>query len=694
MQKLRHLDGLGCLSFFYALVAFTLGGHLVVNLQTPLVILLVISTLPFLFSSARKGKGNVLVFLSCLALGVGLYSIRLPVEEGKGTYSGFVIKAKANYFLFLDEGRRYYVYEKENTREIGDFLSIEGRITFFESTEYESRFSFAESLKKEGVTHQLIPYKITPKFELPLRLRAKEIAFLSHFSSDGQDAIDALLFDHKDYSSGFIQKASALGCLYFLSLSGVLYSGVLRGFEKVVFLKFSEEKSHVATWVLALLLLPFGFYKVGIWRVFLMRSYRLYLERKKAKAPPKFFILSFVGILTVIVSPYSIFNPGFLIGYGLSFALCLSQELLRVYPGKRRNVMTAGFVLFFLFPLLASKGALHLLSGLYSLFLMPIVYPFAGLSFISFLSVPLVNFLNAYAHLIVQIVDALDVIDIQLPLGNWNDAFIILYYLFFGVFYYFRELGSIFHEALLGAVMVGLILYEVVPLPNAISEQVSFINVGQGDAILIRDGFTTVMIDTGGNLSFDLAQEVDIPFLRKNRIYHLDYLIASHSDYDHFGAASSLAKHFRVDHVVTEASDFPLMVGGFSFTNYNTFSGDEENEKSLVLGLNFMGKKWLFMGDAPVDIEKKIIERYPEIDCDILKIGHHGSDTSSSYSFLAKVTPQVGILSVGKKNAYGHPSKEVVERYASLGIPLRSTASEGTITYETYWGKNLPESLS
>jgi beta-lactamase superfamily II metal-dependent hydrolase len=689
MQKLRHLDGLGHYSLFFAVVAFTLGAHFAVNLQTPIVILLVIGTLPLLFSSARRGKGNVLVFLSCLALGFGLFSIHLPVHEEKGSYTGFVIKAKANYFLFLDEGRRYYVYEKENTRQFGDFLTIEGRITLYESTEYESRFSFKDYLKSEGVSHQLIPYKIEPKFQMPWRLRQKEVTFLSHFSSEGSELIDALLFDHKDYSSPLIQKASGLGCLYFLSLSGVLYSGALRGIEKLVFLRFNEEKTHLITWVFALLLLPFGLYKVGIWRVFLMRSYALYAERKKTRSPPKVFVISFVALITLIVSPYSVFNTGFLLGYGLSLSLSFSHYLLAVYPGKKRNIATAIYVLIFLFPTLASSSALHIFSGLYSLCLMPIIYPFAALSFLSFCSLPFVSLLNAYAHGIGQIISGLAVVDVQLPLGQWGEGFALLYYLLFFAFYCLRDIGEEPGEKMVFALFLSLILFETVPLANAFSSQVSFINVGQGDAILIREGYHSVMIDTGGNLSFDMAQEVDIPFLRKNRIYHLDYVIASHGDYDHIGAASSLSKHFRVDHFVTSKESFPLRVGSLNFVNYNIFSGSEENEESLVLGLDFMGKKWLFTGDAPIRIEKKIIAQYPSIDCDILKVGHHGSDTSSCAEFLKALTPEVAIISVGKKNHYGHPSESVIDRLNSYAIPIRRTDVEGTITYETYFSRSL-----
>jgi hypothetical protein len=91
---------------------------------------------------------------------------------------------------------------------------------------------------------------------------------------------------------------------------------------------------------------------------------------------------------------------------------------------------------------------------------------------------------------------------------------------------------------------MALYVTSLVPLVPAITQEVSFINVGQGDSILIRDGYHAALLDTGGNISFDMAEEVLIPYLRKKRIYHLDYLIASHGDYDHIGAKDSLLKNF------------------------------------------------------------------------------------------------------------------------------------------------------
>jgi competence protein ComEC len=689
MQKSRHLDGIGLLSFFYFLSAFILGGNLIFRIHSPVCLLVILTALPFLFSSAKKGKGNVLVFLLSFLLGVGVFSIRLPVNEEKKTYDGFVLQAKANYFLFASEGSRFYVYEEENTREFGDVLSIEGKAKVYETTEYESRFSFKDYLLSQGVTYQLNAYAITAKFGTPLRLREKEIAFLSHFSSEGEEAIDALLFDHKDYSAPLIQEASALGCLYFLSLSGVLYGGFLRICDRVIFLGFNEKHTHLISWAIGLLLLPFGLYKVGIWRVFLGRSLRLFLEWRGQGAPPNLIVLSLVGSLSILVNRYVIFNSGFLLGYGLAFALSLSHELLERYPGKQKPVMTSAFVLLFLVPMLANKGTLHLFSALYSLLFMPVVYPFAFLSFISFVSVPFVNFLNAYAHLLGQMVRFFEGVDLSIPLGQWGDFSLLLYYDFFGLFFYFRSIGEYPGMAKIIALLLTSILLQVVPASNMVSEQVSFINVGQGDAILIRSGSISVMIDTGGNVAFDLAQDVDIPYLHKEKIYHLDCLIASHSDYDHIGAGASLSEHFRVNRFVSEASEFPLTIGPLTFTNYNLWGGSEENMESLVLGLDFMGKKWLFTGDAPIAIENKILQAFPALDCDVLKVGHHGSATSSSSDFLQRITPEMAIISVGAHNHYGHPSESVLKRLDSLGIPYRRTDQEGTITYESWWGRPL-----
>ena len=94
-----------------------------------------------------------------------------------------------------------------------------------------------------------------------------------------------------------------------------------------------------------------------------------------------------------------------------------------------------------------------------------------------------------------------------------------------------------------------------------------------------------------------------------------------------------------------------------------------------------MDKVFLFTGDAPVEVEKKILEDNPNLTCDVLKVGHHGSNTSTSEEWLDALKPKEAVISVGYQNKYGHPNKEVVERLEKRNILIRRTDLEGTVTY-------------
>ncbi len=232
--------------------------------------------------------------------------------------------------------------------------------------------------------------------------------------------------------------------------------------------------------------------------------------------------------------------------------------------------------------------------------------------------------------------------------------------------------------------LFGGIALSYLPGANLFSEGVYFLNVGQGDCIIIRDGLTAVMLDTGGVLSFDMAEEVLIPFLRKERIYKIDCLIASHNDFDHIGAKESLMENYKVLDFKSGADSFPLRVGDLYFENANVYSWSEENDSSLVLSLSFMGKSWVFAGDASIATEKKILEDNPDLPCDVLKVGHHGSDTSSSEEWLDALNPKEAIISCGAKNKYGHPHEEVINRLKERDITIRRTDLEGTIRYARF----------
>lgn len=685
MQKLRNLSRLiNPLNGFYVLVGFVIGFSLAFYLRDLRFALISLSAIPFLFSAQKKGRAAVVAFLAALAFGASVGGIHIPEKKGSITLTGIVLQAKSDYFLFESGGCRYYVYEKESTREIGDWLCIQGYSSPYVSTEYESRFSFSDYLKRQGVNYSLYAYGISETFVMPFRLRQKEISFLNNFNALTKGTIDSLLFGHKDFSNDLIEGAAGIGALYFLSASGILYSGFLRAVEWLFGLRFEKKESRCIAYFFGLLLLPILIFKVGVWRVFLARTVNLFYDARKKDLPSRFSTSVIAGLILLALDRYSALNSGFLIGFGLSFSGVLAKDFLNRFQGRKKKIAYLVFNLLFLFPVLVAGNAIHFFAYAYSFFFLPLIYPFVFVSLLSFLSLPFTAFLQGYSNFLLDIVGFIEKVDLVLPVGNWNVLILFVFYWIMGFVCYFLDSGFIITAQKAGMFLVALIALNAFPFSNIFTQEVSFINVGQGDAILIRDGLTSVMIDTGGSLSFDMARQVDIPFLRKEKIYAIDCLIASHGDYDHIGGASSLIDNYWVKTYVDGSYSFPLSIGRMTFDNLNVYGGSEENEESLVLALEFMGKKWLFTGDVPSAIEARIIQDHPNLDIDILKVGHHGSKSSSSEPFLKTISPEVAIISVGKKNSYGHPNEETLKRFEKLGIPVRRTDEEGTIRFTRY----------
>ena len=229
--------------------------------------------------------------------------------------------------------------------------------------------------------------------------------------------------------------------------------------------------------------------------------------------------------------------------------------------------------------------------------------------------------------------------------------------------------------------LASFLTIQIIPIPS-IHNSITFINVGQGDSILIRNRNKTVLLDTGGNTSFDMVEETLIPYFRKVGVRKIDLLITTHDDYDHSGAASSLIENFKVTSYYHSRENFPCKIGDLYFENINYYDGDE-NDSCLVFLLDFMHKKWLFTGDASTESEEAILSSGVNIDCDILKVGHHGSNTSTSEAFLKAASPSEAIISCGAKNKYGHPNKEVLERLEKYKVKIRRTDLEGTISYSS-----------
>lgn len=255
------------------------------------------------------------------------------------------------------------------------------------------------------------------------------------------------------------------------------------------------------------------------------------------------------------------------------------------------------------------------------------------------------------------------------------------------------------------------------------SGKVVMLDVGQGDAILIITPFhrRAVLIDTGGMITFEkeawqvretatTAGEKLVSVIKAEGVKKLDMVFLTHADQDHVGSLRELAEGLPIVSVYfpqgaernaalaavllelqgqQQVDLFPVLGkvtvridADFVFRILSPLTpGEGGNEDSLVIQTNIAGLDWLFTGDLGAAGEDLLLRTYPDLEADILKIGHHGSATSSSEVFLDQIHPKLALISVGKENRYGHPDAEILERLNLRDISIFRTDQQGAIHF-------------
>lgn len=236
---------------------------------------------------------------------------------------------------------------------------------------------------------------------------------------------------------------------------------------------------------------------------------------------------------------------------------------------------------------------------------------------------------------------------------------------------------------------------------------VHFIDVGQGDSTLIQTATQNILIDAGE----DSAEKDVINYLNKFNITKLDYVVATHPHSDHIGGLDGVINNFEVTNIlmpdVTHTTKtFENLITAIETNNTNVIiaqanqtitldditytvlsplrtSYDNLNNYSVVIKMDYNNVSFMFGGDAEKLVETDILNNNYNVDVDILKVSHHGSNTSSSPDFISAMSPTVAVISCGLNNDYGHPHQEVLQTLTANNAKLYTTPDLGNITVTT-----------
>jgi competence protein ComEC len=523
----------------------------------------------------------------------------------------------------------------------------------------------------------------------------------------------------------------SLGIVHLLAISG-LHVGLISGMVYVILLRTGVTR-EASLWILIMFLIFYMVITGGAPPVVRASAMLIILIifRKLPFTISTLDSLSIVFMSVLFWNPYSIFDIGFQLSFTVSYCLVLSYsvilsdassyltQLFKVTAVAQLSSLPIMIIHFYEFSIIGFLTNL-LFVPVFSL----IVLPMALITFLKELIVPAgMEWMNGVYSLIVSGIEALTSLFAAFPLttlvlGKPHYSIVICYIFLVLAVFKGMEKGA---WRLRSFILCSFVLLHAVWVQFNPFGEVTFIDVGQGDSTLIDLPYNlgTYLIDTGGMVEFPMEdwerkakpfsidEDVILPFLKSKGITTIDKLLLTHGDLDHVGGAAGLVDKMKIKEIfITPGSgDKKEMKEIIALAEKKEVSVKqvhapyawkakdvifhilmpldkeyEGNNDSLVVYSEMGGMKWLFTGDLEEEGEKEFAATY-ELRADVLKVGHHGSATSTSGIFLEEVKPSLGVISAGRDNRFGHPHPEVVKRLKEKGIMIHTTADHGALTY-------------
>ncbi|WP_411953493.1 DNA internalization-related competence protein ComEC/Rec2 [Alkalibacillus sp. S2W] len=733
----------------YIVALFYVAGYLPTNLG-----ILVISILIYLFlEQFSKNRGLLITSLVLFTLSLLLTPTPqslTPIQEIKNYQSTVTIKSDQNihaqsfsYIGELEDGQRVQLFFDEEAKLShvihGATCDLSAELSPPDPASNPGQFDYRSFLENQGIV--AISYNPTVTkcdgnsiFSHLYQYRTTLMDGINEtFQTDTIAWLNALIFgDRQGLDEEVLGAYQFWNITHLLAISG-LHVGLTLGLIYYVLLyglKLSKERINL----ILLVFIPFYIVIAGanppVIRAGLMAALFILLSFFKKRLDTT-DVLSFIFLIVLWIDPYLIYQLGFQFSFVVTFSLVLSKSLL----AQSNHWLTQSLIISLVSQLailpiqLTHFHFTNVLSILINLIMVPIysvlIIPLSLLLLISVWLPQSISFLLERLFLSMQeIIQSIFSVMGQPHFAAWVTGeppmiAIVLFYITWLVMMRLWELKELGKTALASCVMISILLIAQYSMYFDKNLYLTMLDVGQAEAVVLelphRKG--VFLFDAGEEVSFSEVQSHDNyeniikPFLWSRGIKHLDGLWISHADYDHIGSASQVIHDFNPELLFRyplEQSELDALVvptltvekGDIIEWKDVTFTvlapnvdkvSDDENERSVVVLVEYDDFSILMTGDITKSVEEELVNTEKLGEVDILKVAHHGSDTSSSESFLQHVKPTAALISVGHNNSYNHPSPEVYDRLVKHGIAVYRTDENGAITIKFINGQHTAD---
>ncbi|WP_214480334.1 DNA internalization-related competence protein ComEC/Rec2 [Bacillus sp. SM2101] len=571
-----------------------------------------------------------------------------------------------------------------------------------------------------------------------LSMRQKGIKFtMDNLSTKSSGFVTALIYGYRHaIDEQVLSSYQKLGIVHLLAISG-LHVGFVTGFIYLIGLRIGITRETMTN--LLLIIIPVYIIVAGgspsVMRAGLM-AWCVFLAFKFSLKVHIINILSIICLCMLLIDPYQLLEVGFQLSFIVTYSLIFSASKI---IGRRKNRISQLLCV----SVIAQLSALPIIVyNFYEISPLSILLNLIFVPFFSLFILPL-SFITLTSFFIYPSIGQLLDLCLSFALNNANEfvsllssisissltfgrpTTIVMFGYAFSIILFFTYLEK---EGTWRRLTVPVCIFFIVVLFNwnwyffSSQGEVIMLDIGQGDSILITlpNRKSVYFIDTGGSIpftqelwqqksnTFQVGEDVILPLLKAKGIRKIDKLILTHSDMDHAGEAFTLFENIDIDEVVlsntklvtnfekelvakaiSSNTHINLVKKGDQWLDHGyTFyvlspSGTEidENNQSIVIFTSIGGLNWLFTGDLEAEGELSLIRSFPNLSSNVLKVGHHGSDTSTTEQFLSVINPSIALISAGKNNKFNHPHEKVIDRLAIRNIRIFRTDKHGAIIY-------------